>query len=32
VTGGTGRYRDADGELLVLTVSDPEGRLTFRLD
>lgn len=32
VTGGTGRYRDVDGELHVETVSDTEERLTFRLD
>jgi hypothetical protein len=32
VTGGTGRYRDADGELHVETVSEEEERLTFRLD
>jgi hypothetical protein len=32
VTGGTGRYRDADGELRVEPVSEEEERLTFRLD
>jgi hypothetical protein len=32
VTGGTGRYRDADGELIVEPVSETEEQLTFRLD
>ena len=32
VTGGTGRYQDADGELHVETISDEEERLTFHLD
>jgi hypothetical protein len=32
VTGGTGRYRDVDGELRVEPVSEEEERLTFRLD
>jgi hypothetical protein len=32
VTGGTGRYRDADGEATVETVSDTEDRLIIHLD
>jgi hypothetical protein len=32
VTGGTGRYSEAEGELHVETVSETEERLTFRLD
>jgi hypothetical protein len=32
VTGGTGRYRDADGEATIETVSETEDRFTIRLD
>jgi hypothetical protein len=32
VTGGTGRYRDADGEATVEFVSEAETRFTIRLD
>ena len=31
VTGGTGRYRDADGELTIVEGGDT-GRFTIRLD
>ncbi|HEY3190393.1 MAG TPA: hypothetical protein VGJ70_23075 [Solirubrobacteraceae bacterium] len=31
VTGGTGRYRDADGEALLEPVSDTEDKVTIRL-
>lgn len=31
VTGGTGRYREADGEMTIETVSDTEERYTIRL-
>jgi len=32
VTGGTGRYRDADGEMRIETISDTEDRFTIELD
>jgi hypothetical protein len=32
VTGGTGRYRDADGEMRIETVSAEEDRFTIHLD
>jgi hypothetical protein len=31
VTGGTGRYDEADGEMTIETVSDTEDRFTIRL-
>ena len=31
VTGGTGRYREADGEMTIETVSDTEEHYTIRL-
>ena len=31
VTGGTGRYREADGEMTIETVSDTEDHFTIRL-
>jgi hypothetical protein len=32
VTGGTGRYREADGEMTIETVSETEDHYTIRLD
>jgi hypothetical protein len=31
ITGGSGRYREADGEFTVETISDTEDRFTIRL-